>query len=186
VSADQFLAQVVTVLGAAVLVVVVSVRLRAPSIVGLILAGMLIGPTGLGLVHETELVEILAEIGVVLLLFLIGLELSVSRLRELARPFLLGGGSQAVLTMAGGFVLAMSWSSTTPQQLFLAMVVTLSSTAIVLKIYNERHETDTAQGKAALGVLLFQDFLIVPMIVLTPVIAGATDVSFGAFALKVK
>jgi CPA2 family monovalent cation:H+ antiporter-2 len=114
VSADQFLAQVVTVLGAAVLVVVVSVRLRAPSIVGLILAGMLIGPTGLGLVHETELVEILAEIGVVLLLFLIGLELSVSRLRELARPFLLGGGSQAVLTMAGGFVLAMSWSIAIP------------------------------------------------------------------------
>ncbi len=173
----EFLQQSVVVLGAAVAVVFLSARLKLPSLVGLTLTGLVIGPSGLGLVESAEEVEVFAEIGVVLLLFIIGLELSVDRLKELGRPFLLGGGAQAVLTVAGAAVLALWWAPSRRAALFAGLVIALSSTAVVLKLYDQRRETRTPQGRAVLGILLFQDFLIVPMIVLTPVLAGTAEAS---------
>jgi CPA2 family monovalent cation:H+ antiporter-2 len=128
------LAQTVVVLGAAVLVVFLFARLRLPSIVGLILTGALIGPTGLGLIEDVEQVEVYAEIGVVLLLFIIGLELSVGELKEMRRLFALGGSAQTLLTGAATYAVATLAGLDWRTALFAAFVVALSSTAVVLKL----------------------------------------------------
>jgi CPA2 family monovalent cation:H+ antiporter-2 len=179
-----FLEQAVLVLGAAVVVVLVCHRLRLPSLVGLLLTGVVLGPSALGLVRDTAAIELFAEVGVVFLLFVIGLELSLGRLKELGRPFLLGGSLQAALTLGlvtGG---AAALGAPPGRAVFFGMVLTLSSTAIVLKLLNDRREASTPHGKVAIAILLFQDFLIVPMIVLTPVVAGAVAASAGALALR--
>ena len=181
---DGFLEQAVLVFGAAVVVVLICHRLRLPSLVGLLLTGVVLGPSAFGLVRDTEAIELFAEIGVVFLLFAIGLELSLERLKEMGRPFLLGGSLQAALTLglvAGGALLA---GAPPARAAFFGMVLTLSSTAIVLKLLNDRREAQTPHGKVALAILLFQDFLIVPMIVLTPVLAGAVAASAGELALR--
>ncbi|MEO1084532.1 MAG: cation:proton antiporter, partial [Acidobacteriota bacterium] len=181
---SEFMQQAVAVLGGAVGVVYLSARLRVPAVVGLVISGMVIGPSGLGWIEDTRQVEMLAEIGVVLLLFIIGLELSVDQLRALGRPFLFGGALQAGLTFAGATALAMVWAPTTRTAVFAGMAIVLSSTAVVLKLYDQRRETHTPQGNVVLGVLLFQDFLIVPMIVLTPVLAGTAEASAGELLLR--
>lgn len=182
--ADQLLLDALVVLASAVAVVFVSARLRVPPIVGLVAAGMLVGPSGLALIPDPEEVELLAEIGVVLLLFIIGLELSVGQLKALGRTFFQGGLVQAGGTTAVAAAIALLWAASGREALFVGMVVALSSTAVVLKLYDQRRETATPAGRAVLGVLLFQDFLIVPMIVLTPVIAGTADASPQALLLR--
>ncbi len=181
----HFLAETLIILGASVLVLLVSNRLRLPPVVGLLLTGVLIGPSGLRWIPEAEAVEIFAEIGVVFLLFSIGLEFSLERLREIQRAFFLGGSLQAggtILLVVGiGLSLfGLTWN----EALFFGFVIALSSTAVVLKLYNERREMESPQGKVVIGVLLFQDFLIVPMIILTPVLAGAVEASPAAIALR--
>ena len=182
--ADTLLLDALVVLAAAVAVVFVSARLRIPPIVGLVAAGMLVGPSGLALVPDPEEVEQLAEIGVVLLLFIIGLELSIGQLKALGRTFFLGGLVQAGGTTVAAAGIALWWAASAREAVFVGMVVALSSTAVVLKLYDQRRETATPAGRAVLGVLLFQDFLIVPMIVLTPVIAGTADASPQALLLR--
>ena len=174
---DHFLQQAVFVLGAAVAVLLASHRLKVPPLVGLLLTGLAIGPSGAGLVSDDEAIHVLAEIGVVLLLFVIGLELPFSRLQEIRRPFLIGGSIQALLTTAVGAGAATLAGLTPSQALFFGFVLTLSSTAIVLKLYGDRRESDAPHGRMALAILLFQDFLIVPMIVLTPVLGGEVAAS---------
>ena len=121
--------------------------------------------------------EVFAEIGVVLLLFVIGLELSLDRLRELRRAFLVGGSVQSAVTAAIAVAASLALGLTLDRAVFLGFVFALSSTAIVLKLYGDRRETDTPHGRMVLGILLFQDFLIVPMIVLVPVLAGEVGAS---------
>lgn len=180
----HFLQQAVAVFAAAVVVALICMRLRLPSLVGLLLAGILIGPSALGLVDDVEAIELFAEVGVVLLLFIIGLELSLAGLREMGRPFLLGGSLQAVLTLGMVAAGAVVLGATPSRAIFFGMVVTLSSTAIVLKLLDDRREAQTPHGKVTLAILLFQDFLIVPMIVLTPVLGGAVAASPGALAIR--
>lgn len=169
-----FLYQTVVLLGAAVGVVLLSHRLRIPTVVGLLLTGILIGPSGLGWIDSVEEVELLAEIGVALLLFVIGLELSFGQLRDLKRPFLLGGSVQALLTLGAAAAWAWAWGASAPEAAFFGFVAILSSTAMVLKIYADRRETESPQGRLVLSILLFQDLLIVPLIVVTPLLAGTT------------
>ena len=184
VTVHHFLVESLIILGASVLVLLVSNRLRLPPVVGLLLTGVLIGPSGLGLIPEAEAVEVFAEIGVVFLLFSIGLEVSLERLREIRRPFFLGGSLQAGGTILLAAVLGSAFGLPWRQAVFFGFVFALSSTAIVLKLYNERREMESPQGKVVLGVLLFQDFLIVPMIIITPVLAGTVEASAGAIALR--
>jgi CPA2 family monovalent cation:H+ antiporter-2 len=181
---EHLLHEAVLILGGAVIVVLVAARLRIPPLVGLLITGMVIGPSGLGWVAQTEEVEAFAEIGVALLLFAIGLELSLGKLKELRRPFLVGGSIQAAITaiLVGGGAAIMGQSA--GPAIFFGCAVALSSTAIVLKLLDERREGETPHGQMALGILLFQDFLIVPFIVLTPVLAGAVPLSLGDLALR--
>ena len=153
---ETLLRDSVVLLASAVAVLLIAARLRIPPVVALLLTGLLIGPSGFGWIADTGEVEVFAEIGVVLLLFVIGLELSLERLRELRRPFFLGGSVQASVTaaLATGASLAIGFAMN--RAVFFGFVIALSSTAIVLKLYGDRRETDTPQGQTVLGILLFQ------------------------------
>jgi CPA2 family monovalent cation:H+ antiporter-2 len=161
-------------------VALLCLRLRLPLLVGLMIAGILIGPYGLGLIKELEAIEILAEIGVMLLLFTIGLEFSLQRLREMQRLVLVGGGLQIALTILATAVVALAFGRELNQAIFFGFLVALSSTAIVLKSYAERSEVDAPHGRAGVGILLFQDISIVLMMLLVPVLGGKDAASFGA------
>ncbi len=176
-SIHDFLRDAVVVLAASTAVVLASQRLRVPAVVGFLLTGVLIGPSALGLIRDTAQVEVFAEIGVVFLLFAIGLEFSLERLNQIRRAFFLGGLLQSLLTIGLGALAALGLGLGLAQATFFGFLLALSSTAIVLKLYADRRELDAPQGKLVIGVLLFQDFLIVPMIVLTPVLAGAVEAS---------
>ncbi len=178
---SPILLEIVLVFGAALVVIALSHRLRIPPVAGFLLAGVLIGPYGLELVPDTRHVEAFAELAVALMLFVIGLELSSAELRRLGRLIVLGGMLQAVLTTVVGVFSARLLGATWPLALFCGFVVTMSSTAIVLKIYTDRREIEAPHGRLALGILLFQDILIVPMLLIVPVLAG--DRSLSAVAV---
>lgn len=155
-------------------------RLKLPLLVGLMLTGILIGPYGLGLIRELEAIEILAEIGVALLLFTIGIEFSLSRLKEMKRLVILGGGLQVVFTVAATATVAMLFGRELRQSVFFGFLIALSSTAIVLKTYAERREISSPHGRAGIGILLFQDISIVVMMLMVPVLGGEGDRSTGS------
>ncbi|HEV2765998.1 MAG TPA: cation:proton antiporter, partial [Pyrinomonadaceae bacterium] len=150
-------------------------RLRLPTLVGFMITGVIIGPYGLGLIREAEAIDFLAEIGVVLLLFTIGLEFSLRRILEMKRLVLVGGGLQVGLTVALVAALAYFLGRAFGQSLFFGFLFALSSTAIVLKSYVERAEIDAPHGRAGVGILLFQDLSIVPMMLLVPVLGGGEE-----------
>jgi len=168
------LEDLVVILATAIVVILLSHRVRVPPLIGLLLTGVLIGPSGLALVSEHEKVAVLAEIGVVALLFSIGLEFSLDRLRQIRRAFFVGGGAQSALTISITVAAASAIGFGVSRSLFIGFLVTLSSTAIVLKLMGDRNDLDSPHGRMVLGILLFQDFMVVPMIVITPVLGGAT------------
>ncbi len=159
-------------------------KLRLPVIVGFMLTGILIGPYGLKLINDVHAVEILAEIGVMLLLFTIGLEFSISRLMEMKRLVVWGGGLQVVLTTLFGLGLFFLLGWPFKQAVLFGFLLTLSSTAIVLKTYSDRLEVDTPHGRAGVGILLFQDLCIVPMMLMVPILSGREGASVANIALK--
>lgn len=157
-------------------------RMKLPLLVGFMVTGILIGPYALGLIKELEAIEILAEIGVILLLFTIGLEFSLRRLREIKRLVLIGGGLQVLLTIAATAAVAVLFGREFNQAIFFGFLIALSSTAIVLKSYAGRNEIDAPHGRAGVGILLFQDFSIVLMMLLVPVLGGEEAASVSAIA----
>ena len=167
-----FLRELVVVLGVAVVVVLVLNRFRLPTIAGFIVAGAVIGPTGLSLTKDSGTIESLAEVGVVLLLFTIGIEFSLARLRRIWRLLALGGGLQVGLTIVAVLAVAMALGESLPRGLFYGFLVAMSSTAIVLRALAERQETDAPHGRLIVGALVFQDLSIVPLMLLVPVLAG--------------
>jgi CPA2 family monovalent cation:H+ antiporter-2 len=180
------LQELVVVLGVAVAVVLVLSHVRLPTIAGLIAAGALIGPGGLGLVRDAARITVLAEIGVVLLLFSIGLEFSLARLRRLWRVLLLGGGLQVGLTALGVLAGALALGVPPARGLFFGFLVALSSTAIVLRALTERHEVDAPHGRLIIGALIFQDLCVVPMMLAIPLLAGQRGGAGALLAVLVK
>lgn len=177
----SFLQDLVVTLTAALFVLLPSRRLKIPAAVGFMLTGILIGPGGLGLIGDPHHVQVLAEIGVAMLLFMIGLEFSTARLREIGRAFFVGGSLQVIGTIAAGaaLVLALSSGARLGTAVFVGMILALSSTAMVLRIFVERGEHHAPQGRLVLGILLFQDFAMVPMLLLVPSLAGTGTLAFG-------
>ncbi len=150
-------------------------KFRLPSIAGFLAAGALIGPHGLNLVSDLEQVKVMAEIGVVLLLFTIGVEFSLAHLFAARRLLLIGGPLQVMGTLflaaAGGLATGLP----ARQALFWGCLLSLSSTAIVLKALAERGESDSLHGRATVGILIFQDLAVVPMMLLLPLLANPSD-----------
>jgi len=165
---------IVIIFGLSIAVLFIFHLIRVPAIVGFLLTGILAGPHGLGLIKDPHQVEILAEIGVVLLLFAIGLEFSLKRMSQIKRSILLGGLLQVLMTIVAVFFIAIQIGLTSGESIFMGFLIALSSTAIVLKLIQERAEIDSPHGQATLAILLFQDVIIVPMMLFTPLLAGAT------------
>jgi CPA2 family monovalent cation:H+ antiporter-2 len=166
------LKDVVIVVAVAIPVVVVAQRLHIPTIVGFLVTGVAIGPHALRFVADGEQVAGIAELGAILLLFTIGLELSLSRIIRLGRPVLQGGSLQVLGTAAVVGLLATLFGLPLRQAAFVGALAALSSTAIVLKIYTDRGELDTPHGRVVMATLLFQDLAVVPLMLVTPWLAG--------------
>jgi CPA2 family monovalent cation:H+ antiporter-2 len=167
-----FLGEIVALFALSALIAYLCTRIRLVPIAGFLLTGVVVGPNALGLVQDPELVSTLAEIGVILLLFEIGIEFSLTKLARLKRAISLGGGLQAGLTIAivagGGWAAGVDWASS----IYTGFLVALSSTAVVLSLLSDRGETDTPSGQLSLAMLIFQDLAIVAMILLIPMLAG--------------
>lgn len=167
------LTDILVVMAVAVVVSLLFGRFRLPTLVGLFAAGVLIGPHALRLIKTPESVGQLADIGVIFLLFTLGLEFSLRRMRRLLRAILIAGPLQVVLT--GGICTgaALAFGRSGSEALVLGMLLALSSTAVVLKTLTDQAEIDSPLGQNALGILIFQDILVVPMMLVLPLIAGA-------------
>jgi CPA2 family monovalent cation:H+ antiporter-2 len=178
------LTDITIMLGASVLVIYLFQRFRLPTILGYLITGILAGPYVLSLVTAIHEVEILAEIGVILLLFIIGMEFSLKSLAAIKNKVLIGGSVQVGLSILATLGLAYWSGFSVGAAIFLGFLISLSSTAIVLKLLQERNEVNSPHGKTALAILIFQDIIVVPMMLVTPIIAGqGGDVSTALLQL---
>jgi CPA2 family monovalent cation:H+ antiporter-2 len=158
----------------AVCVLLVCQRIRVPTVVGFLLTGLLAGPHGFGLISAIHEVEIMAEIGVVLLLFTIGVEFSLKEFVRMRKFVLLGGSLQVIFTFLVTYLCTTKLGLPSNQAVFTGFIFALSSTAIVLKTLQEKAEFDSPHGRMSLAVLIFQDVIVVPMVLFTPLLAGQT------------
>ncbi|WP_414468625.1 cation:proton antiporter [Methanobacterium sp. ACI-7] len=149
-------------------------RIRVPTIVGFFITGILAGPGGLGLISAVSEVQLLAEIGVIFLLFTIGIEFSLDKFSQLKRSVLLGGSLQIALTFIAVFTITYFLGLSIIESIFIGFLISLSSTAIVLKILQDNDEIDSPYGYTAFGILIFQDIAVIPMILFAPLLAGAS------------
>jgi CPA2 family monovalent cation:H+ antiporter-2 len=173
------LGDIVVIFALSVVVLFVFHRLKIPPIIGFLFTGVLAGPYGLGAVTAIEGVEVLAEIGVILLMFTIGLELSIRDLLRMKKAVLGGGGLQVGATILATFLIALLLDMPPAAGLFAGFLAALSSTAIVLKQLQVSAQIESPHGRASLGILIFQDIIIVPMMLLTPLLAGAAQGSIA-------
>lgn len=170
----DILQDIAIIFGLAIVVLQICHRIKLPVIIGFLLTGTLVGPYGLHLVENLHEVEVMAEIGVVLLLFTIGLEFSLKELFRLKRLVLIGGSLQVFLTIVvTAAVVFLAFNLPPNRAIFIGFLMALSSTAIVLRLYQERAELDSPHGEAVLAILIFQDIIIVLLMLLTPFLAGA-------------
>jgi CPA2 family monovalent cation:H+ antiporter-2 len=167
--------EIFVLLGASVVVVLICFKLKIPSILGLLITGVIIGPYGLGIQSGSHEVEMLAEIGVILLLFIIGLEFSLKSLYSIKKIVFIGGSFQVLTTILVTAVILYLFNFNIASAVFIGFLVSLSSTAIVLKMLQESGAVSSPQGRIAMGVLIFQDIIVVPMILFTPLLAGKSD-----------
>ncbi len=148
-------------------------RLRQPIILGYLLVGIAVGPHALGLVNDLEIVEAAAAIGVALLMFTLGLEISISQLREVGRVGIWGGIAQIVATFSLGLIVGLALFRWPVQQSVLfGLIISLSSTAVCLKILMERGELSSVHGRIMISILIAQDIAVVLMMVVMPLMAG--------------
>ncbi|MDQ3324115.1 MAG: cation:proton antiporter [Acidobacteriota bacterium] len=169
----HYLTEIVVLIVAGAVIAYISFRLKLVPIVGFLIAGVLIGPNALGLVRDREIVDATAEIGVILLLFTIGIEFSLEKLARIQRLIFGGGSLQVGLSTLAVMGLLMLFGVDWRVGLFTGFLVALSSTAIVLKVLGDDGETNSEPGQAALGLLIFQDLAIVVMIMVVPMLGGA-------------
>jgi CPA2 family monovalent cation:H+ antiporter-2 len=181
------LSNIVIIFGLSIAVLLLCHRLHVPAIVGYLLTGVVAGPHGLRLITDPCEVELLADVGVVMLLFTIGIELSLQSLARIKRPALIGGPLQVILTVAAASLISRELGLRWSESIFIGFLMSLSSTAIVLKLFQESAVVDSPHGSIALGILIFQDIIIVPMILLTPLLAGSSgNLSLSLLVLSAK
>ena len=159
-------------------------KFKIPSIVGFLIAGMIIGPYGFGLISEVNEIEIMAEVGVILLLFTIGLEFSLKELARIKKLLLIGGGLQVLITIVISFLILNLIGIQLNQAVFIGMLISLSSTAIVLKLLSDSGEIESPQGKISVGILIFQDLAIVPMFLLVDILQQSGSVDFLSIIVR--
>ena len=173
-----FLYEFVILFLLSIVVTIVCNRLKLPATVGFLLTGVLCGPSLLGVVSNNEVIDQVAEIGVAMLLFTIGMELSGDALSRLKRPVFLGGTLQIGLTVLAVTGIALLYGTTLQQGIFWGCLVSLSSSAIVLRIMQEKGTSNTPTGRLALAILVFQDIMVAPMLLSVSLLAGTLELSF--------
>lgn len=174
---------IVVILGIAVIVTLLFEKLKFPTIIGFLLTGTIAGPHGLSLITASHEVELLAEVGVILLLFIIGIEFSLGDLAKIKKSVFLGGASQVFLTIAAVVAILTSLYWETGHAIFAGCLLALSSTAIVLKLLQEKGEINSPHGKTILGILIFQDIIVVPMMLSVPFLSGKQPITLLPFLL---
>jgi CPA2 family monovalent cation:H+ antiporter-2 len=147
-------------------------KIKVPTILGYLLTGVLVGPSMLGIISSHDDIELIAEIGVVMLLFSIGLEFSLNHLLKIRKIVFLGGFLQLAFTVVVTLFIARGYDIDWRGALFIGFLTALSSTAVVLKILQERSELTSNYGRTVLGILIFQDLLLVPLLLFTPMLGG--------------
>lgn len=170
--AHEILLDLVVIFGVAVPILVLFSRFRLPTITGLLVAGVVVGPHLLALARDRDSIAVLAEIGVILLLFTLGLEFSLPKLQRLWRMVAIGGALQVCLTAGAAAGVAVALGVAGPEAVLAGFLVSLSSTAIVLRALSERGEVETLHGRVVVGILIFQDICLVPMLLAVPLLAG--------------
>jgi len=171
-SLDPILLDLVLLFAVCIAVVLVCRRLEMPPVVGFLVTGALVGPSSLGLVKNTELVEYLAEVGVIVLLFTVGMELSLRKLLLMRRAILLTGGIQVLGTTVLGAGVALVAGLGLGQAILLGFVLTLSSTAAVTKLLGDRGEISRPSGRIAVSMCVAQDLAVIGMILVVPLLGG--------------
>jgi len=168
-----------------IILLYVGQRYQLPSIVSFLIIGMFAGPYGLEIITDQSTIETLGEIGIILLLFTIGLEFSFEKLLKSWRIVIIGGLAQLCTTIVA--IAAATYLIGVPPKaaIVFGFIISLSSTAIVMKILQERREVDTLQGRTLFGILLFQDLAIIPMILITPVFMGTGGLDLGSLPIEI-
>ncbi|GGZ14311.1 potassium transporter KefB [Echinicola pacifica] len=169
------LPEIVVIFGLATLVILIFTRFKVPTIIGYLFTGALAGPYGLSLVNASTTVDVLSEIGVILLLFVIGMEFSIKSLMSIKKAVFIGGSLQVGLTILATTVTSYFFGFDWNVAVFFGFLLALSSTAIVLKLLQETGQVNNLSGKTILAILIFQDIIIVPMMLVTPMLAGESD-----------
>jgi len=175
---------IVVILLVALPIIFLFKKINLPSIVGFLIAGMIIGPFGFNLIKSVNQISVMAEIGVMILMFTIGLEFSLSQLIRIKRFLLVAGGFQLVITIVLSIIIFSFLGIEINQAIFFSLLVSLSSTAIVLKILSDKDELESPHGKISIGILIFQDLAIVPMFLMLPILSGFGTLGAGDIALK--
>ncbi|MEZ5082423.1 MAG: cation:proton antiporter [Bacteroidales bacterium] len=179
------LQDIILIFGLSIVVIYLFHKLHLPAIIGFLITGLITGPHGLKLIENTHEVEILAEIGIVLLLFTIGIEFSIKNLLKAKKAVIVGGAMQVGLVIFLTFIITKYLGLNNQQAIFAGFLASLSSTAIVMKVIQNRGELGTFQGQTSLAILIFQDIIIVPMILITPMLAGESDASSQSILIVV-
>ncbi len=164
--------QILIIFGFTIFVAYISAYFRFPLIISFILSGFLIGPNGLKLIPHGSLIDNMAEIGLAMLLFTIGLEFSKGKIKNVGRFFLLGGSLQVFLTICSGTLIFSLLKYELNQAFFLSSILTLSSSALIFRILNDKKITHSLHGNLLTGISLFQDIAFVPILILIPVLVG--------------
>jgi len=168
----------------ATFVVLLFQRLKVPHIIGFLLCGVALGPHGFNLITRLDDIDTLAEIGVVLLLFTIGIELSLAELKRMRRYVLLGGFLQVASTAGVAFLITTLLGVDTPLAIFIGLLAVHSSTTITMNVLAGRQEADTPHARIILGISLFQDLCTVPMMLVTPMLAASEGVRLLPIAVS--
>jgi len=179
VAEQELFGELAVIGGLAVVTTVGLSRVGLPPTIGFLMTGALAGPHGVGLVGDTEHIEQIAEIGVILLLFAIGLEFSLARLRFIWRAVALGGSLQVGVTTLAALGILLLAGDTVERGVVFGLVVALSSTVVVLRVLDVRGELDAPHGRFIVGALIFQDLLVIPLTLLVPVLAGGDTSRFA-------
>lgn len=150
-------------------------RIKIPAIIGYLITGIIAGPHLLALIDSPENVEVMAEIGVILLMFTIGLEFSLNHLFKIRKIVFVGGFLQLLLTAGITILVSRVYNLPWTEAVFVGFLTALSSTAVVLKLLQERSELTTHYGRTIVGILIFQDVILIPMLLFTPMLGGDTS-----------
>ncbi len=179
------LQDIVVILGLSIVIILAFQKIKVPSILGFLLAGIIAGPHAFNLINSRHEVELLSEIGIIFLLFVIGIELSLKGLAAIKKTIFIGGGLQVGGTILFTAVISQLLGLPFNTAVFLGFLFSLSSTAIVLKLFQQSGEITSPHGRISIGVLIFQDIIVVPMMLVTPILAGNSDNVLKTIAILV-